>query len=226
MLSSKFDQTEVTEVLIAALNEEKGVRATIEELKETIEANRFLVVDGHSRDRTVEAAKDCGAEVIFQDGKGKGDALAKGIKNIKANTRFAVITDADYTYPAECLPEMFEILTLNSEIGMVCGNRFYSKAEGPAFRGRFSFGNKLLASAHTFLNGVGLKDPLTGLRDVRAEILRNWDVKSRGFDVEVEMNCEVARQGFKTVEVPIQYRQRIGEKKLRVRHGVGILRSR
>jgi hypothetical protein len=49
---------------------------------------------------------------------------------------------------------------------------------------------------------------------VRAELLRNWTVKSRGFDVEVELNSHVEREGYDIIEVPIGYRERLGEKKL------------
>lgn len=222
-MDGKFEPSETTEVLIAALDEEEGVRATISELKETLEARRVLVVDGHSRDRTVEAAKECGAEVVFQDGEGKGDALAKAVQCMGANTKYAVITDADYTYPAEYLPRMIQILDQYPWVGMVCGNRFHEKPKGPAFQGRFCIGNKMLAFAHGLLSGVDLQDPLTGLRVIRADVLRNWAIKSKGFDFEVELNAQVERQGFETVEVPILYRQRLGRKKLRVRHGLGIL---
>jgi hypothetical protein len=69
-----------------------------------------------------------------------------------------------------------------------------------------------------------LNDPLTGLRVVRTEILKNWKVKSHGFDIEVELNHQVERQGFTIKEVPIQYRPRLGQKKLGVKHGAEILK--
>jgi hypothetical protein len=81
-----------------------------------------------------------------------------------------------------------------------------------------------LGFAHSFLNGVDLQDPLTGLRVVRADILRNWVIKSKGFDIEVELNHQVGKQGFETIEVPIGYRERLGEKKLKMRHGATILK--
>ena len=46
------------------------------------------------------------------------------------------------------------------------------------------------------------------------DILRNWKVKSKGFDIEVELNNHVEREGFGIMEVPIRYRERLGEKKL------------
>ena len=210
--------------MIAALNEEEGVGATISELSENIIAKRILVIDGHSYDRTVEVAKDHGAEIFFQDGIGKGDALAKAVRCMSSDVEYVVITDADFTYPAERVPEMIQILENNSQVGMVCGNRFSKQTEGNAFQGRFTFGNKLLAFAHSFFNGVNLKDPLTGLRVIRANILRKWEIKSKGFDVEVELINQVGKQGFETIEVPIQYRERLGEKKLRMKHGATILK--
>jgi len=224
MLGQRFEPEHPTEVLIAALNEEEGIGATISELSDAIQAQRILVVDGHSHDRTVEVAKDYGAEIVFQDGKGKGDAIAKAVKCIDSDVKYVVITDADYTYPAEYLPTMIQILEAYAWIGMVCGNRFYKKPIGPAFKRRFYIGNRLLAFAHNFLNGVDLKDPLTGLRVIRAEILREWLIKSKGFDIEVELNNEVIKQGFEALEVPIEYRERLGEKKLKVKDGATILK--
>ena len=85
-------------------------------------------------------------------------------------------------------------------------------------------GNKLLAFAHKMLNGITLRDPLTGLRVIRAEILNGWRVKSKSFDIEVELNSLVQKKGYNSVEVPIQYRQRLGEKKFKMRHGAVILK--
>jgi dolichol-phosphate hexosyltransferase len=213
-----------TQVIIAALNEEEGIGLTIFELKKTLKHPRILVVDGRSSDRTVEVAKNMGADVVLQDGLGKGDALAKAIEHSDLAVDYVVITDADYTYPAEHVPGMIRILERNPDVGMVCGNRFNSNLHLDKMYDVFYFGNRVIAFLHNLLNGVSLVDPLTGLRVVRAEILRNWKVKSKGFDVEVELNHHVEREGFCIVEVPIKYRERLGEKKLGVRHGAEILR--
>ena len=224
MFGQRYEPTQPTNIFIAALNEEEGVGATISELSENINSRRILVIDGHSIDRTVDVAKNHGAEIFFQDGKGKGDALAKAVQCMDTNVKYIVITDADFTYPAEHIPEMIEILEKMPQVGMVCGNRFSKQTRGSAFQGRFTFGNKLLAFAHSFFNGVDLQDPLTGLRVLRADILRKWVIKSKGFDIEVELNHQVAKQGFETIEVPIGYRDRLGEKKLKIKDGATILR--
>lgn len=211
-------------IVIAALNEEQGIGLTIAELKETLLSSNILVVDGHSLDRTVDVAKNLGADVVFQDGLGKGDAISKALKQTNGNSDYIVLMDADFTYPAKYIRDMFKILDKEPEVGMVCGNRFNGQVDSEALRGRFYLGNKLIAFAHNMLNGVTLRDPLTGLRVIRAKILDDWRVKSKGFDIEVEINSLVQKKGFKTVEVPIQYRQRLGEKKLKMRHGAVILK--
>ena len=213
-----------TQVIIAALNEEHGIGHTIAELTQFLDHSKILVVDGNSHDRTVQVAKNLGAEIAYQDGAGKGNALAKGIAYLDPAIDYVVITDADYTYPAEYVPEMIQILEDNPRVGMVCGNRFNGNTDTAAFHSVYSFGNKLIAIAHNMFNGIKLQDPLTGLRVVRAELLRNWQVKSKGFDIEVELNHYMERSGYTTVEIPIQYRQRLGEKKLKISDGASILK--
>jgi len=213
-----------TEVVIAALNEETGVGLTIDEMAKYLLTDRIMVVDGHSIDKTIEVAKERGAGILMQSGMGKGDAILTAVKNLQPQTDYVVFTDADYTYPAEFVPEMLELLELYPEVGMVCGNRLSGELNDKALRAQFYIGNKMLCFAHNLLNGVGLQDPLTGLRVIRADILRNWTVKSKGFDIEVELNNLVRRLGYFTVEIPIGYRERIGEKKLKVKHGITILK--
>jgi glycosyltransferase involved in cell wall biosynthesis len=213
-----------TQVIIAALNEEEGIGPTITEMKDTLGDARILVVDGRSLDRTVEVAKNLGVDIVFQEKSGKGDALAKAVECVDLAVDYVVITDADYTYPAQYVPEMIQLLEENPDIGMVCGNRFNGDMNPKALRSVFYFGNRLIALTHNLLNGVPLKDPLTGLRVVRAKILEGWRAKSKGFDIEVELNHRVEREGFGILEIPIAYRERLGEKKLGVRHGAEILK--
>jgi dolichol-phosphate mannosyltransferase len=212
-------------VVIAALNEEEGIGPTLEELKKVLSDPHLIVIDGSSTDRTVEIAKNMGADVLLQEGKGKGDALFQGIKRLNSDVQYVVFTDADFTYPAEYVPKMVEILEQNPDAGMVIGNRFNGEHNfDKSINHPFYIGNRLLAFAQHIMNGIKLDDPLSGLRVVRAEILEGWKPKSKSFDVEAEMNFHVERRGYQIVEIPIGYRIRLGEKKLKLRHGFVILK--
>ena len=211
-------------VIIAALNEEKGIGLSLAELQMVLDDPRYLVVDGNSVDRTVEFAKEMGAEILFQEGTGKGEAIAHAIKSVDSDVNYVIFTDADYTYPAKSVPEMIRILEENPEVGMVTGNRFTHSLTLSAMKSLFFVGNRILAWTQRLLNGVHLNDPLTGLRVLRWNILKNWEPKSKGFDIEAEINHRVENKGYRTVEIPIQYRSRVGEKKLKLRHGITIFK--
>jgi dolichol-phosphate mannosyltransferase len=193
-------------------------------MMDTLGDPRVIVIDGKSSDHTVEIAQNLGAIVDVQDGLGKGDAFAKALNHLDPTVDYVVITDADFTYPAGVIPEMIRLLQDNPKVGMICGNRFNGNVDPNALGDVFQFGNRLIAFTHNMLNGVPLKDPLTGLRVVRTCILRNWKVKSKGFDIEVELNHHVEREGFGILEIPIQYRERLGVKKLKLRHAAEIFK--
>ena len=212
------------QLVIAALNEAPGIGLTIAEMKDTLGEIPVLVVDGKSSDRTAEIAKNMGAKVVYQDGIGKGNAIAKALEHIDPTVDYIVLTDADYTYPAEYIPAMIKILDENPLVGMVCGNRLNGHVDKEALYTIFHTGNMLLAFVHNILNGVPLQDPLTGLRVIRTKALQGWVAKSKGFDIEVELNCIVEQRGFRIREIPISYRARLGEKKLKVTHGLTILK--
>jgi glycosyltransferase involved in cell wall biosynthesis len=213
-----------TLVIVAALNEEQGIGPTLDEIHDYVDKPYCLVVDGNSTDATVEVAEAKGARVIFQKGSGKGDAIAAAIDYAKTlDTRYIVFVDADFTYPAEYLPRMIKILEENPRVGMVCGNRFDKPFELGAMKSAFYLGNRFLALAQYMVNGVDMRDPLTGLRIVRHELLRDWKPKSKGFDVEAELNYVVEKKGYLIKEIPIHYRARLGEKKLKLKHGFRIL---
>lgn len=211
-------------VLIAAWNEEEGIGRTLEELRDVLGDAALLVVDGNSTDRTVEIAKEYGAEILVQKGVGKGSAIAQAIDHIDDKYDYTVLIDGDFTYPAYHIPEMLQVLSDNSDVGMVCGDRFHESVHLGELHNFLYFGNRFLAFTHNMFNGVEMKDPLTGLRVVRTSVLRNWRPKSRGFDIEVELNHEVERKGYTIKEIPIKYRPRLGEKKLQLKHGITILR--
>jgi len=209
---------------MAAVNEQAGIGLTIKDLKKHIPKAHIIVVDGYSTDKTAKIATKLGAQIMYRECNGKGDAIAHAINNITDNYEYVVFIDADYTYPAQFIPHMLQTIQENPTVGMICGNRFNQNHPTVWKNKMFYRGNMILGYTHNMLNGVAMRDPLTGLRVVRWKIIRNWKPKSKGFDIEVEMNHHVERQGYNITEIDISYRQRLGEKKLKARHSLQILK--
>jgi dolichol-phosphate mannosyltransferase len=211
-------------VVVAVYNEEEGITPTILELKEVLNEPNVIVVDGKSSDRTLELAKDQGVKVLIQKGKGKGNAISEGLNHLNEETSYVAFIDADYTYPTKYIKEMINILDLNPDVGMVLGDRFNRIHEHESDRNHFYIGNRILAIIQRIFNGIKLNDPYIGLRLIRFELLRNWNPRSSGFDIEAELNLYIEDLGSTIVEIPINYRKRLGKKKLAFRHGLKILR--
>ena len=211
-------------VVVAAYNEEEGIVPTLCELKEVLNQPNLLVVDGNSSDKTLELAKDLGANILIQRGKGKGSAISQGLDHLKGDTLYVAFTDADYTYPAKHIKEMMYILNVSPEVGMVLGDRFSKKYKKESDRNQFYVGNRILGLIQRVFHGVKLNDPYTGLRLIRFELLKGWKPKSDGFDIEAELNHHIYRLGYNIVELPIKYRKRLGKKKLGFSQGLKILR--
>jgi dolichol-phosphate mannosyltransferase len=212
-----------TTVIIATLDEEAGIKPTLIELQKTLKDSKFLVADGGSKDNTVTIAKDLGATTFLQNGTGKGNAIRQSLKRVILKSSFVVFIDADYTYPASKQKDMISILDANPDVGMVIGARFYNRSIAKCLTNPFFFGNRLIALVHWILNGLKLSDPLSGLRVVRYSLIKNWSPKSDGFDIESELNCYINKSHYRIVEVPVEYRHRLGNKKLGFKHAFNIL---
>jgi len=62
---------------------------------------------------------------------------------------------------------------------------------------------------------TGLKDSQTGMWVFRRSILEKLELESDGMPMSEEIKIEAVKKGFKVKEVPVVYRPRKGEVKLR-----------
>lgn len=190
-------------VLIPTLNEEATIGPLVKEF--TAMGYPVLVVDGHSTDRTAERAREAGAEVLLQEGKGKGAAVVQALRAIREPV--VVMMDGDGTYA----PSEAERLLAPVREGVadhVIGNRFARPAPR-AFTRLNSLGNKILNKLFGLGYGVWLSDILSGYRAFRREAVQALDLNRSGFEIEAEMTIESVKQGHRFAEVPITYRPRV-----------------
>lgn len=190
-------------VLVPTLNEEDAIAEVIGEFR-TMGFENILVIDGHSSDRTVELAKEAGARVVVQSGKGKGQALEEAFDLIESE--YIVMIDGDGTYlPAEVHLLLDPILAGRAD--HVMGNRFGNLQKGALTRLN-SAGNRLINFFFRLIYGVPLNDILTGYRSFTREGVSRLDLTMAGFEIETEMTVDSVKKGLAIAEVPITYRAR------------------
>jgi len=199
-------------VIMPAYNEEEGIAKVIDEIKGF--ADKLIVVDDGSRDRTRELAEECARKhsgvtvVSHAKNKGKVAAILTGIKNAK--TEVVVLIDADHTYPAKDIPILVNHIEDGSDL--VLGNRFSGGLKNiPAFN---RIGNGMFSFLISFASGQEIADGQTGFRAFKKGMLNDLGIRSNGLEFETEMTIKAAINGYKVEEVPIEYRKRIGKSKL------------
>ena len=215
-------------IIIPTLNEAPGIEPTIKEYQKVFPNAHILVVDGGSTDGTQEIARSLGAEVIQQKSKGKGNAIKTAIQHLKQKTKqpkYIIITDGDHTYPAKTAAKMIQILEKNPDVAMVTGERFHTHTLKTYLTNIYALGNLILKTLHHHLNKVKMKDPLTGLRAIKWQTIKNWKPTAKHFEIEVEINNHIKNLKQKIIEIPIKYRKRLGTKKLKIKHGITILKQ-
>lgn len=211
-------------VILPGLNEAETIGLTIDEVpKELLEqsgyAVRVVVVDNGSSDETAQIARERGAEVITEPRRGKGMAMRTGFQAVDAD--FVFMLDADYTYPATCIPEMLDLLQDGATV--VIGSRLKGKMKTGAMSRLNMIGNHLLTLMANTLYQAKTSDLCTGFWGFRGEVLKDLKLSADGFDLEADLFIQLSRGGHSIAQVPIIYRRRPTKQKLQsLRDGLRI----
>ena len=203
-------------VVIPTLNECEAVGKVLGGVKSAMDGYeyRMLVVDGHSVDGTDEIARDMGADVIYQRGRGYGDALKTGFfyARKRLDAKVIVMMDADLTYDPKHIPELVAPI-LKDEADIVVGNRFAGMQKGAMpFVNRV--GNRVLSLVAKLALGLNVYDTQSGMRAFKSELLESVNLVTVGMPLAMEMLAEALSVDARMCEVPISDRPRVGETKL------------
>lgn len=205
---------EVVRVIIPALNEEKSIARVINEIPKQL-VKEVIVCDNNSTDRTGEEAKKAGATVLVEKEKGYGASCLKGIEYVNGlneQTDIIVFLDGDYSdYPEE----MYQVIApiQNNEAEMVIGSRALGQKEKGSLTPQQVFGNWLATKMLYAFYGVRFTD-LGPFRAIKLSALNQLQMEDRNYGWTVEMQIKAAKQKVRSVEVPVNYRQRIGFSKV------------
>ena len=191
-----------TVVVVPAYNEQEKIFEIVKKIKRF--ADKIIVVDDGSADKTAEFAKNAGAHVIsYRKNKGKGYALRLGFKKaFKSNPSVVITLDADGQHRPEEIPEFINAL---KNCDMVVGSRFLGKIRTSKTN---IFGNIGLRFGVNLLSfGLNsekwLTDTESGYRAYRTSALKKLNLKGERFEIEAEIVLEAARKKLKIKEVPI-----------------------
>jgi dolichol-phosphate hexosyltransferase len=218
-------------VVLPTLNEELGLERTLGELP----LDRFgdpqcpvqtIVIDGGSTDGTLDVAKKWNIPVLRQNSKGKGAAVLEAVHWVRdQGIPYVVVLDADATYPPSAILPALSLLQEGADL--VTGVR--RPVGGPPRRLRdlvHRIGNIALSYTASAMSRRTILDICSGFWAVSTRKFDELQIGSAEFAIEAELVLKSIRAGHQVAQIPIEYRERIGEAKLHaVRDGGAILLS-
>lgn len=217
-------------ILIPCHNEEKGIGAVIDgvplqTLRRMGYKTEIIVINNNSIDSTTQIVKERGATIVFEDKKGKGNALITGFKSISPDTKFVIMLDGDNTYKSKEIPRLIEPL-MNDFCDCIIGSRLGGKIN----KNSLKFQNRVANWIYTFLvrqlYHANTTDVLSGFFAWKKEAIDKLTpyLTAKGFEIEMEMITKMVKLGFEIYSVPITYDHRVGKSKIdAVKDGIRIL---
>lgn len=217
---------ELISIVIPTFEEEQNIGRVLNGVSNVMKSHQYsyeiIVVDKHSKDKTVEIAKKFGARIMFDD-NGKGSALKRGMKAAKGSVIISM--DADLSHQ----PKELLLLIAGIEAGYdVCmGSRFLTgggSEDMPLIR---KLGNKFFVTIVNLMYGMHYTDMCYGYRSFNRNAVTKLRLHEDGFGIETEISIETAKRHLKVLEVPSYEKLRAsGQGKLRTFHdGLVILNT-
>ncbi|HEV2577179.1 MAG TPA: glycosyltransferase family 2 protein [Acidobacteriaceae bacterium] len=193
-------------VVIPALNEAESIGRVVAAIPWN-EIAECIVVDNGSSDGTAEIARAAGARVVSSP-RGYGAACAAGAREAVASSDVLVFLDGDGSDDVNAMSRMVGPIE-RGEADFVIGSRMRGKAEPGSLNGAQMFAAKMIGSLVGMLYGFRYTD-MGPFRAIRRECLEAMHMREMTYGWNLEMQIKAVRARLRVVEIPVDYRCRIG----------------
>jgi 2-polyprenyl-3-methyl-5-hydroxy-6-metoxy-1,4-benzoquinol methylase len=195
------------------MDEEESVAAMIGEIRRVAPDAKILCVDSSMRDKTPEIAARLGARVLRQvPPRGHGPAMELLMTTAARDGDLLVYLDCDFTYPADNIAILRKLVEDGEADVVNCARTRTRPAAMPV--PNFVANRAFAAMAHA-LHGIPTVDVHSGMRAYRSSVIRAFDFDGEGDALPIDTLLYPAKCGYRVVEIPIDYDERVGTSKLR-----------
>jgi glycosyltransferase involved in cell wall biosynthesis len=216
-----------TSLIIPAYNEESRIRTAIANLADAFPGQEIIVVcDGQDCSNNIVKELSFKYPYIvlldFNERLGKGGALIQGFK--VANGADICFIDADESVSAEDLKNMF--MELHNADGVIASRRMKESRiliKQPLKR---RIASKAFNIFVRVIFGLPFSDTQCGAKIFKREAILDIlnDLKTNGFEIDVEILWRLKKKGYKVIEYPITWKHSDGSK-FRLSNSAGMLIS-
>jgi glycosyltransferase involved in cell wall biosynthesis len=195
------------------MDEEESVEKMIGEIRRVAPDAKLLCVDSSTKDRTPEIARRMGARVLRQvPPRGHGPAMELLMYSAAKQSDMLIYLDCDFTYPVDMIPVVRRLI---EEEGIDLVNCARTRRRPAAMPVPNFLANRSFAALAHALHGVPTCDVHSGMRAYRTGMIRAFDFDGEGDALPIDTLLWPAKCGYRVVELPIEYNERVGQSKLR-----------
>src|SRR5208282_5379200 len=158
-------------LLVPTLNEAVGMRSIMPKVKKEW-VDQILIVDGKSKDGTVQIARDMGYDVVIQQTPGIRGAYMDALAHIKGDIILTFSPDGN------SIPELIPVCIEKIKEGydMVIVSRYAQGAKSYDDDAVTSFGNWLFTGTINFLHGAKYTDAMVIYRAYSKKLIYDLDL--------------------------------------------------
>ena len=208
-----FNKKKVS-VVFPAYNEEENIKNAIEDFFSTNVVDEIIVVDNNSDDNTVKEVRKTKARLVTETNQGYGWALRRGLK--EARGYYVITAEPDGTFVGN---DVFKLLVYSEDFDVVFGTRTSKECiwSGANMNLFLRLGNEFVAKFLEYMfDGPSLTDVGCTFKLIKKDALKKiqskFSVGGPHFSPEFMILC--IKNRIKSVEIPVNYRQRVGESKI------------
>lgn len=199
----------VLTVIAPCYNEERKIGEVVRRVRETDLADRILVVDDGSTDRSAEVARAEGAEVIsLGTVRGVGAALREGFARARSRCDVIVVIAGNNKDEPREIPRLLDPIADGRAV-FVQGSRFLPQG---GYGGDMPRYRKLATRLHPMLfslvTGKRVTESTNGFRAFRTELLDDARIALDqswldGYELEPYLYYKAVTLGYPTAEAPV-----------------------
>jgi glycosyltransferase involved in cell wall biosynthesis len=194
-------------VIIPCLDEEEAIGAVVTAVRAQ-GASEVIVVDGGSRDRTVEGATEAGARVVVEPRRGYGRAVQAGIAALSGNADIVVFIDGDGSDRPEFIPALVAPIQAGRAV-FVHGSRIRGEREPGSLSAPQVAAGHMAGLLLRLVYGVRFTD-MSPFRAIRRDALDRLGMRDMTYGWNLEMLMRVAAAGLPYEEIAVGQRRRVG----------------
>ncbi|HTW45968.1 MAG TPA: glycosyltransferase family 2 protein [Acidobacteriaceae bacterium] len=193
-------------VIIPALNERESIGHVVASMPWSRIAE-CIVVDNGSTDGTDDVARNAGARVVYAQ-RGYGSACKAGSQAALPTSSILVYLDGDGSDNIDDLERIVAPLE-EDRADFVLGSRLRGNAQPGSMLGSQIFAAHLVSFLVRLLQGIRYTD-MGPFRAIRRSSFEQLPMSELTYGWNLEMQIRAAQHKLRILEVPVNYRCRIG----------------